>query len=70
MGNPLNAGLEKMPGQELERDPAMMRKMKQMKGVDSLLRWNKDIDHPEVILETVTNKDTATINKKTELLIG
>ena len=70
MGDPLDVDLEEVPGQELETDPSVMRKMEQVDCVNGLLHGHQDVDNPEVVLETVANEDTAAVDQEPELLIG
>lgn len=49
-----------MPGEELQRHHSVVRKVKQINGVDDLLRRNLQVNHAKVVLQAMTDKGDAT----------
>ena len=48
----------------------MMRQVEEMDSIDSLLHRHHQIYHTEVVLESMTNEDAATVHKEPQLLVG
>jgi hypothetical protein len=49
-----------MPGEELQRHEAMMRKMEEIHRVDDLLRRHVQVDDTEIIFQSMSDEDYPT----------
>jgi hypothetical protein len=51
---------QEMPGEELQRHHAMMRKMEEIHCVDDLLRRHVQVDDTEIIFQSMSDEDYPT----------